>query len=418
MTVLLTVERMTALGEGVASHEGRTVFVDGAFTGETVHAEIREDGRVLRGQLVELVQPSPHRREPPCSLAGTCGGCDWMHVSERAQRQAKDEAVLSALEHLGGLRRETFEVRPTLASPSALGYRRRAVLHRARGGFGFFGRRSHDLVVIPRCPALVHPLQELPGELFAHLAPIAQEIDELHLLAEGEKRAIALFLKGNVKPRINEIARKLKLAGVVLVPKDGSPVVVGKPALRSDYPLRPEVPVYSRPDAFSQANAEGNVGLVATAVQQLAARGSEAVLELYCGNGNFTFAIAGTAASVLGVESGAVSLELAQRSAREGGVSNVRFVQGDAQKVCEGLIQEKRHFDLILADPPRTGASGLAKWSVALGAKRVLYVACDVGSLARDGAELARAGFAAKVLQIVDMFPQTHHAEVVMTFER
>ena len=182
-------------------------------------------------------------------------------------------------------------------------------------------------------------------------------------------------------------------------------------------PLRPEVPLYLRPDAFSQAHAEANVGLVTSAVYELAPRETDSVLELYSGNGNFTFPLAASAASVLGVESSPVSVELAQRSAREGGVTNVRFHQGDARKVCEGLIREGKRFDLALADPPRTGAPGLARWMKALGVRRVVYVACDPGSLARDAAGLVEAGYKPLALQVVDMFPQTHHVESVMSFE-
>jgi 23S rRNA (uracil1939-C5)-methyltransferase len=192
---------------------------------------------------------------------------------------------------------------------------------------------------------------------------------------------------------------------------------VGRPTLRSLSPLRPEVPLFLRPDAFSQAHAEANVGLVAAALTELAPRAEDRVLELYSGNGNFTFAVAGVAASVLGVEYGSVSVELAQRSAREGGVDNVRFIQGDARKACEGLIREGQRFELLLADPPRTGAPGLARWAKALGVRRVVYVACDPSSLARDAAELVQAGFRPGALQVLDMFPQTHHVEAVLSLE-
>ncbi|RKG99122.1 class I SAM-dependent RNA methyltransferase, partial [Corallococcus sp. CA047B] len=100
------------------------------------------------------------------------------------------------------------------------------------------------------------------------------------------------------------------------------------------------------------------------------------------------------------------------------GVGNVRFIQGDARKVCDGLVAEARSFDVCLADPPRAGAPGLAKWMRALNVRRVVYVACDPASLARDAAGLVEAGYKPVALQVVDMFPQTHHVEAVMSFER
>jgi 23S rRNA (uracil1939-C5)-methyltransferase len=405
----------------VALFEGRTVFVPGAFPGERVRARLEPSGKVLRGQLTEVLTPSASRRSSTCALSSACGGCDWLELAEPAQREAKQEIVLSALEHQGRIPRAQLNVRPLLAAPRDVGYRRRAVLHFSQGVPTYFGRRSHDRVPVELCPALAEPLVALPGRLSPLLKPLAKDADELHLLAEGQKAAFAVMLKGLVTPRHLEVAeaavRALRLEGAVLVPREGSPRVVGKPTLRSLSPLRPEVPLYLRPDAFSQAHAEANVGLVAAALTELAPRAEDRVLELYSGNGNFTFAVAGVAASVLGVEYGSVSVELAQRSAREGGVGNVRFIQGDARKACEGLIREGQRFDLLLADPPRSGAPGLARWAKALGVRRVVYVACDPSSLARDAAELVQAGFRPSALQVLDMFPQTHHVEAVLSFE-
>ncbi|WNG27024.1 class I SAM-dependent RNA methyltransferase [Cystobacter fuscus] len=419
----LTIERLGQLGEGVASYEGRTVFVPGAFPGDRVRVRLEQEGKVMRGHLVgEVLVPSPDRKPSPCAISARCGGCDWLELNESAQRAAKQEIVLSALEHLGHLKRDTFAVRPLLVAPWDFGYRRRAVLHPLKDELTYFGRRSHDRVPVEVCPALMPALAELPGKLGPLLKPLAREAEEVHLLAEGKKAAFAVMLKGQVAPRYVEACeaavRTLRLEGAVLVPKEGSPRIIGKPVLRSLSPLVPEVPLFLRPDAFSQAHGEANVGLVTAAVHELAPRETDSVLELYSGNGNFTFPLAASAASVLGVESSSVSVDLAQRSAREGHVANVRFVQGDSRKVCEGLIREGKRFELALVDPPRTGAPGLAKWLTALGVKRVVYVACDPGALARDAAALAQAGYAPRALQVVDMFPQTHHVESVMSFER
>jgi 23S rRNA (uracil1939-C5)-methyltransferase len=418
----LTIDRLGQLGEGVGSYEGRTVFVPGTFPGERVRVRLEHEGKVVRGHLIgDVLAPSPDRRRSPCALSARCGGCDWLELSEAAQRAAKLEIVLSALEHLGRLKRDSFAVRPLLIAPTEFGYRRRAVLHFLKEDLAYFGRRSHDRVPVDECGALVPALAGLPGKLGPLLKPVSRDAEEVHLLAEGGKAAFAVMLKGQATPRhveaCDKAVRTLRLEGAVLVPKEGSPRIIGKPVLRSVSPLRPEVPLYLRPDAFSQAHAEANVGLVTSAVYELAPRESDAVLELYSGNGNFTFPLAASAASVLGVESSAASVELAQRSAREGGVANVRFHQGDARKVCEGLIREGKRFDLALADPPRTGAPGLARWLKALGVRRVVYVACDPGSLARDAAGLVEAGYKPLALQVVDMFPQTHHVESVMSFE-
>lgn len=420
-TTRLRVLRLSQLGEGIAEHDGRAVFVPGTFPGDEIEATLSEQGRVLRGTVTALLTPAPDRRPSPCDVAECCGGFEWLELNETAQRSAKQEIVLSTLEHLGGISRESLEVRELLAG-RALGSRRRAVLHFTREGLGLFERGSHARRTVRRCPMLSEPLRDLPGRLGPLLKPLAKDGEEVHLLAEGDQVAFAVLLKGPVKPRHTEAVEaalaSLRLRGAVIVPKEGSPVELRKPVLRALSPLTPEVPLFLRPDAFAQANAELNVGLVSAAVQQLAPTGADRVLELYSGNGNFTFPVAGVAHDVLAIEGAAVSVELARRSAREGGVGNVRFVLDDVVRSVKNLIAEGETFGLLLADPPRTGAPGIGAWAQALGVRRVVYVACDPAALARDAKGLVTAGFRPTVLQIADMFPQTRHVESVLSFER
>lgn len=418
----LRILRLSKLGEGVAEHEGRTVFVEGALPGERVRVELDTSGKIWRGELREVLEASAARRAPACSLSDRCGGCDWLHVDDPLQREAKEEIVLSALEHLGKIDRGEVTLLPSVPSPRAMSYRRRAVLHFAKQSLGFFARRSHECIPIERCPALANALEDLPGRLAAVLGPARQGVEAVHLLSAGDKASFALMLDGPVRPKLRELSeravRELDLSGAVLVPKEGSPVLVGKPTLRIPAPLRPELPLYLRPDAFSQANEEGNQALVAAAIDALQPTETDRALELYSGNGNFTFALTGTVKDVVAVESSTASVELARRSAQETRLPNVRFILGDARKVTEGLIAEGTKFDLLLADPPRTGAPGIAGWARKLDVRRVVYVACDPGALARDAAELKAAGFRPHTLQLVDMFPQTRHVEAVMAFSR
>lgn len=425
-SVDLTIERLGQLGEGIGSVEGHTVFVPGALPGERVRAQIREDGKVFRGTLESVLEPSPQRRIPPCPYAKRCGGCDWQHLDEQAQRTAREEIVLSALEHLGGIPRSGYERRPLLTAGTGLGYRRRALLHvfpaGLGGGLGYFAAHSHEPVAVAHCPALVPALQPMPGALAALLAPVAKEIEAVQLLAEGGASAASLSLKGRVRPRLLELAehmcRELGFAGVVLLPKEGAPVLVGAPTLKAPAPGNPAVHLLLRPDGFTQANGALAPELVGSALTLLGAEKTDRVLELYSGNGFFTFGLAATAAHVTGVEGASLSSTLAQKSAAASKVTNVRFMTGDVRKVVEGLARERTRFELLLADPPRTGAPGLGSWAQKLEVRRVVYVACDAGSLARDAKGLLEHGFSAQTLQLVDMFPQTRHVEAVMSFER
>lgn len=410
------------MGEGVASHEGRTVFIPGAFPGDTVLASIDESAKVLRGEVLKLEKKSKDRRK----VEQKCDGCDWLELNEKAQLPAKEEIVRSSLEHLGSIPRDAYALRTSVPSPSPLGYRRRAVLHTAseNGEFrlGFFGRGTHERIPLTKCPAMAKPLLELARLIEAPLAGIGRDIDTVTLLSEGDETALSVQLTTLPKPRhedaVQAAMRRGRSRGAVLVPSEGPSRLYGKPVLKALSPLHPHVPLFLRPDGFAQANAEANHALVTAAVYELAPTENDRVLELYSGNGNFSFAVALVAKELVAIESSPVGVELSQRSAREGAVSNIRFMQGDSFKVARNLAAEGRQFDLILVDPPRTGAQGIADLALELGVRRVVYVACDPAALARDAGDLRALGFQPLALQLVDMFPQTHHVEAVMSFER
>lgn len=413
----LVIDRLSKSGEGVAELSGRAVFVPGALPGETVLAEVSETGKALRAELLAILKASLARRPPACSKAGECGGCDWMHLAEDEQVAWKQSIVVSSLERLGGLPPGSYEQLPTIRSARALGYRRRAVLHPTKGRLGFFGKGTHERVEIDRCPALTDALADLPGRLADALGSAAKDLEEVRLLECEGRVAVSFHAKAQVRPRHREVLDALLRDGVidggVLVPGEGKGTLetVGAPALEEDGLLH-------RPDGFAQANAEVNRALVRSAVDLLDLHGGESVLELYAGNGNFTFPLAERAAQVLAVESAGVSVMLAQAAARRRGVANVRFVQGASEKIADGLVKEAERFDRLLLDPPRAGAPGVGTWASRLLASRVVYVACAPGALARDAADLKAHGFSPIALQVVDLFPQTRHVEAVLAFAR
>lgn len=405
---------MAVTGEGVATSKGRAVFIEGAFAGEEVRAQVSPQGAILRGELLEVAVASPARRVAPCPLADRCGGCDWQAISEAEQRRLKEILVRSTLERLGGLDVAALSFLPTVHAGDALGTRRRAAFHVRQKRLALFGRRSHETVEVDRCPALTPPLQALPSLLSDVLGPVLRDVDEVLLLETGGAISIALVLKTGVKPAHREAAesarRKIGLAGVVLFPAEGKggSELVGKPTLRDGE-------TFLRPDAFTQAHGALNAQLVHATVQCLQAAGAT-VLELYCGNGNFTLPLAKVAQRVVAVESFGPSLALGQEAVTRAGLENIRWIQRDAEKTALALAREGERFDRLLVDPPRAGCPKVAEIAKSVGATRVVYVACDPASLARDAKALIAAGYLPASVQLFDMFPQTHHVETVMTF--
>ncbi len=418
MKLELRVERLSKSGDGVAPHEGRAVFIAGALPGERVLVEVTEQGKALRGEVLDVLEPSASRRAPVCPVASSCGGCDWMHLQEDEQLRQKTEIVVSALEHVGGIARDAYALLPTVPSPQAVGYRRRAVLHPVKDALGFHGRKSHERVAVKSCPALTPALTNFPGRLATALgAATLKELEEVRLLECEGRVAISLHAKAQIRPRhrdaLTAALREGLIDGAIVHPADGKGAVelLGKPVLD-------EEGVLHRPDGFAQANAEVNRRLVSQSLELLDVHGSERVLELYSGNGNFTFRLASHADQVVAVESFPLSVALAQNAALKHGVSNVRFVQGDSEKIAKGLVNERERFDRLLVDPPRSGAPGVGSWANGLLVSRVVYVACDPTSLARDAKDLGEHGFHPIALQLFDLFPQTHHIEAVMAFTR
>jgi 23S rRNA (uracil1939-C5)-methyltransferase len=416
----VTVERLGLEGEGIAAHQGRALFVAGAFPGERVRVRLEPASKVLRGRLEAVLAPSPRRRAPPCPLADRCGGCDWMQLEPSAQVVEKERLVLDALSHLGRVKAGSFRVLPTAATGTDTGTRRRAVLHWESHGLGYYGRRSHEPVQVDVCPALVPALAPLPGQLSGPLKALGRTLKDVHLLADGDGVSVALALEGPVRPRAREVAEGLVRAGlargVVLLEPEGRTEEVGRPVLEAPAPQRPDVSLRLRADAFAQAHAGGVEVLVERALDFLGPKTGDQALELYAGNGTFTFALAARVASVVAIEASATSLALAAAAARAADVKNIRWVQGDAGKVSMGLAKEGRRFDVLLADPPRTGAPKLAELVGALGVRTLVYVGCDAGALARDAGRLLEAGFRLEALQLVDLFPNTHHVEALLAF--
>jgi 23S rRNA (uracil1939-C5)-methyltransferase len=201
-------------------------------------------------------------------------------------------------------------------------------------------------------------------------------------------------------------------------------VIVGEPVLRHlRDPRRPGAGLQrSRPDVFQQANREANALLVDEAVSLLAPGPEDAVLELFCGAGNFTAPLAARARAVAAVEVAGPALDLARADLGEAGGGRVRFYAGDALKLAAALGRERgpdaQRYRLALLDPPREGAKGLGPVLRDLGVERVVYVSCDPATFARDLRACSGAGFRVAAVRAVDMFPQTHHVEAVALLVR
>jgi 23S rRNA (uracil1939-C5)-methyltransferase len=428
-------------GEGMGRSGDRTVFVPFTAPGDRVvlEAPASEEGAV-HGVLAALEAPGPARVAPPCSHFGVrvpglppppfpgrdagCGGCEWLHVAYEAQLAAKARTVREALRRIGRLAPGAYEERPILGSPSPLRYRSRAKFHldRASRRLVFFQRRSHAPVRLEECHLLAPGLDALraaagPALVDAGLPASEVTLEWSDLEGKGSAHLRLSDTDGASRRRAEALLAAVPtLAGAVLTAERAPPALVGDPVLRhARDPRHPAAGAQrSRPDVFQQANRGANALLVAEALALLDPGPADAVLELFCGAGNFTAPLAARAKGVWAVEAAGPALDLAR--ADLGGAS-VRFFAGDALKVAAALGRERGpdapRFRLALLDPPREGAKGVGPLLRDLAVEQAVYVSCDPATFARDLGACAKAGFRVAVVRPVDMFPQTHHVEAV-----
>lgn len=411
-------------GEGVgrSEGEGRIWLVEGALPGDHVLVVRTEERRnMLRGRVVRVLAPGPARAEVD---RPTCGGCGWSHVRPEAQAELKRQIAEGQLRRLG------IAVPEVVASPQALGYRRRARLHFERRpdglALGFFRAHTHEIVEGHVCPVLDAPLRHAIGRV-RPLASILPDRGELTMLSDGS--AVVLGIPG-VAPR-HEDPEEVELRAAlqaaldevvvgVVVRGGRRELVVGKGRLALD-PEGPDgLSVRTGPFEFAQAQAAQNAALVRR-VRELAEARGRRVLELFAGAGNFTRALAREAAEIVAVESeresAAALLRLAKQT-RAKGQAEIQVRRGDAERALVKFAEEGRGFDSVVLDPPRgglglAGARALAR--VARG--RTVMVSCDPATLARDLGPLLAAGHRVVAAAAFDMMPMTPEVEVVVALD-
>ena len=432
----LTIDELAPGGDGVAvvelRGERRAVFVRGTVPGDRARVKVDLSSRPARGELLELLEGGATRATSPCAYARTCGGCDWMHVSLEGQLRAHEAHVRAALPPPW----RELPI-PSHAARDSLGRRSRARVHvRSSGGRAIVGMHeagTHDPVEVDRCVVLHADLEAARmalagllegahgrGEAQIALGPIAPDD-----ASSAARRAAVLSLtwSGPLAPqcygRFEAAVAGGAFAGVsVRAGETSRPAVIGDPtpfmAGADGAPLRLAV------GGFAQSSEEGNTRLaerVAALVRSVTATTSKAasdplrVVELYAGAGNFTVLLARDGADVTAVEQSADACNAARANLASRGLS-ARLVEADAS-----TFVLKPSTQLVLLDPPRTGARAVASRLVESRVRYVLYVSCDVATLGRDLAVLA-AAYDARAVEIVEMFPYTSHVETLVMLER
>lgn len=421
----LTIQRLSHDGRGVSRDaSGKTVFVDDALPGEVVEVAVhRRRQRFDEAHVRRRLQSSAERAVPPCPHYGRCGGCDLQHLAVDAQRTHKRSVLVDQLERHG----IELGVAVDMLAGSPLGYRRRARLgvrldSRGELHLGFRARGSHHLIDIDQCPILVPELDELLTPLRDLLASLeaVRRVGHIELLAGDEARVVVVRqLRDN--PQDAQRWRDWGAShGVHVAWQVGRDQPqwrwLGKPAALR-YTLNDgvhDVVVGFEPGDFLQVNAEVNRQLVRTALDWLALHGDERIVDLFAGVGNFTLALAGGAGEVLALEGSPAMVTRLRDNAAANGLHRIEARQVDLSR-SPGFDAAP---DVVVLDPPREGAEAACIDLAASRVPRILYVACDPATLARDAARLVQAGYRITRAAVADMFVQTAHLESMLLLER
>lgn len=425
-----TVDSLSHEGRGIAHIDGKAVFIEGALPGELITFHYyRKHSRFDEGRLVDIIKASEKRIKPFCRHYEICGGCSMQHMSVPDQIKHKQQVLIEQLKHTGDVEPEV--ILPPLQGPE-WGYRRKArlgvkyVIKKEKLLVGFREKNSNLLADLSICEVLHRDigmqLQAL-GKLITGL-DIYTQIPQLEI-AVGQN-ATAMIIRHLVPltekdiERLEEFQSRLKIS--VLLQSGGPSTIV---PLNEDsvtdlcYRLdKFDLDIHFRPNDFTQINFDINNLMVGRVIDLLSLNINDAVLDLFCGLGNFSLPMARQSASVTGIEVSEGMVRTARYNARINNIPNADFHVAD-------LIQSEQEnpaisdkFTKVLVDPPRNGAREIINNLNFGPVEKLVYVSCNPATLARDAGILVKEkGLKLKSAGIMDMFPQTSHVESIALFE-
>ena len=433
----------TSEGQGVAHIEGCAVFIPNAIVGEKVRVRIEKAQKTwASGKIVELVERSPHRVNRACPVAKLCGGCDFWHMDYQEESRLKAQRVTDCLNRIGG---ETLETVPILAAPTCEGYRNKAqypvAAQKGRSYAGFFKAGTHQVVENQRCLILPEETDRVKTIVMQYVnkykVPVYDEVTHRGLLrhiyvrrgAVSGQVLVCLVVNGDGLPKVSALIDGLKAVPgfttlVLSVNTRKGNAVLGDKFVTLYGPGYIEDTLCGlrfrlSPRSFYQVNHSQAQRLYEAAISLAEIGKEDLVLDLYCGVGTITLAMAGAAGKVIGVEVVPQAVEDARDNAKRNGIENAEFFCGDAGAAALELEQKGVKADVVVVDPPRKGLNADTIEALARFApRRIVYVSCDPATLARDVALLKERGYQLKNAMAADLFPRCAHVETVCLLSR
>ncbi|OQP31633.1 23S rRNA (uracil(1939)-C(5))-methyltransferase RlmD [Pantoea latae] len=420
--ITVTVDELDSFGQGVARHQGKTLFISGALPGERAEVTLVEEKRhYARGKATRLLSTSPERVTPRCPHFTRCGGCQQQHAAEPLQQRSKAAALSRMLSQTA---QRTVAVDEIIAGPT-WGYRRRARLglqwqpKMRELQMGFRQEASNDLVAIRECPILAPELEALLPPLRDCLSALkgASRLGHIELVLADNGPLMVLRHLDALHAEDREKLERFSHERSLMLFLDGGEALE---KVRGSEPFyhSGEVRLTFSPQDFIQVNDAVNQQMVAQAMAWLDLQPDDRVLDLFCGMGNFTIPVGKFVQNAVGVEGVAALVRQAAYNAQLNNLKNVRFFQHNLEEDVTRQPWAAQGFNKVLLDPARAGAAGVMAHVVKLAPTRVVYVSCNPTTLARDSQTLLSAGYHLERVAMLDMFPHTRHLESMVLFSK
>ena len=433
----------TAEGQGVAHVEGCAVFVPNAVAGERIRVRIEKAQKTwAAGKIVEILEKSPLRVNRECPVAKLCGGCDFWHMDYEEESRLKAQRVRQCLNRIAG---EALEEIPILSAPTCRNYRNKAQYpvsaKKGRAYAGFFRAGTHEVVENKRCLILPEEADAVKDAVIDYVnqfrIPVYDEVAHKGLLRHIYVRRgvvsgqilVCLVCNGSKLPKVEELLKRLqKIPGfttlVLSVNTKKGNAVLGDEFITLHGPGYIEDTLCGlnfrlSPRSFYQVNHHQAQRLYETAISQAGITKNDLVLDLYCGVGTITLAMASAAGKVIGVEVIPQAVEDARDNARRNGIENAEFFCGDAGQAALELERKGIRPDVVVVDPPRKGLNADTIEALhRMAPRRIVYVSCDPATLARDVAALKDRGYTLQNATAADLFPRCAHVESIAVLQK
>ena len=433
----------TSEGQGVAKIEGCAVFVPNAIAGEICEIRIEKAQKTwAAGKIVKIIEKSPHRINRACPVAKLCGGCDFHHMDYEEESRLKMERVRTCLNRMAG---ENLDAIPMHPAAETTCYRNKAqypvAVQKNRAYAGFFKAGTHQVIENDRCLILPKEADQVKALVIDWMnqfrISVYDEVAHKGLIrhiyvrrgAVSSQVLVCLVANGRKLNRVDELLKRLKtvpgFATLVLsVNTRPGNAILGDEfiTLHGNGWIEDTLCGLTfrlSPRSFYQINHDQTEKLYAAAIEAAGITKDDTVLDLYCGVGTITLAMAYAAGQVIGVEVIPQAVEDAKDNAKRNNIENAQFFCGDAGEAALALEAKGIKADVVVVDPPRKGLNGDTIEALARFApRRIVYVSCDPATLARDVALLKERGYRLKNAMAADLFPRCSHVETIVCLVR